>query len=180
MKVAWKIKAASSSCRIESRSAGQTEELGMKLAAVLPVPGVVLLRGDLGTGKTTLTRGLARGLGVKDPGDVNSPSFTLVNIYYGRCCVYHVDLYRVNGLRALDTVGIDEFLGRDGVTVVEWSERLKYPAGQALEIDIADLGGDRRLIAISSRRSVLMKLKKLLGCENSGLSRGDIHEKIQK
>ena len=85
---------------------------------------MVFLRGSLGTGKTTLTRGIAQGLGIKDPSLVNSPSFTLVNIYYGRCPIYHVDLYRLDGERDLYSIGLDDFLGKDGVTVVEWSERL--------------------------------------------------------
>jgi tRNA threonylcarbamoyladenosine biosynthesis protein TsaE len=109
----------------------------------------VLLRGDLGAGKTTLTRGLAQGLGVSDPSLVNSPSYTLVNIYHGKCPVYHVDLYRLEGERDLYSTGLDDFLGREGVTVVEWSERLPYSLEGAVEITIEDGGDDRRILHIS-------------------------------
>ena len=132
-----------------SESPEETERIGSDLARKIPIPGVVLLRGDLGSGKTTLTRGLARGLELKDPTLVNSPSFTLVNMYQGKCPIYHVDLYRLQNDRDLYSIGIDEFLGKDGVTVVEWSERLSYAIPQAIEIQIEDAGGDRRTLEIT-------------------------------
>jgi len=135
-----------------SRSPEETELLGKKLARGLPVPSVVLLRGALGTGKTTLARGIALGLGLTDGSLVNSPSFTLVNIYQGRCRVYHVDLYRLEGGRDLYSIGLDEFFGRDGVTIVEWSERLPYPAVAAVEIELADAGDDARAIRVVRAR----------------------------
>ncbi|MEJ2245011.1 MAG: tRNA (adenosine(37)-N6)-threonylcarbamoyltransferase complex ATPase subunit type 1 TsaE [Acidobacteriota bacterium] len=131
-----------------SESSEATQEIGSDLARKIQVPGIVLLRGDLGTGKTTLTRGIARGLGLSDPTLVNSPSFTLVNIYQGRCPIYHVDLYRLKNERDLYSIGLDDFLGKDGVTIVEWSERLTYPLNQAMEIEIRDAGGDRRILLI--------------------------------
>jgi tRNA threonylcarbamoyladenosine biosynthesis protein TsaE len=133
-----------------SRSPEETERIGRELAMSLPVPGVVLLRGALGTGKTTLTRGIAQGLGVEDPGLVNSPSFTLVNIYQGACPIYHVDLYRLHGKRDLHLIGLDDFFGLEGVTVVEWSERLTFPTDMATEIQIEDAGDDLRLLHILS------------------------------
>lgn len=145
---------------LTSESSVETERIGEKLARKLPVPGVVLLRGELGTGKTTLTRGFARGLGLEDPSLVNSPSFTLVNIYQGDCPIYHVDLYRLCGERDLYSIGLDDFLGRDGVTVVEWSERLPYPLEQAVEIGIVDDGGDRRILRIRFPASWYLGLKK--------------------
>jgi len=77
---------------IVSASAEETQNIGAELARRIPVPGVVLLRGDLGAGKTTLTRGIACGLGLEDPSLVRSPSFTLVHTYQGDCPIYHVDL----------------------------------------------------------------------------------------
>jgi tRNA threonylcarbamoyladenosine biosynthesis protein TsaE len=133
---------------IISESSEETQEIGSDLARKIQVPGIVLLRGDLGTGKTTLTRGIARGLGLSDPTLVNSPSFTLVNIYKGACPIYHVDLYRLKNERDLYSIGLDDFLGKDGVTIVEWSERLAYPLKQAIEIEIQDAGGDRRILRI--------------------------------
>lgn len=133
---------------IVSRSPEETERIGSEIAGGISVPGVILLRGDLGSGKTTLTRGIARGLGLKDAAAVNSPSFTLVNIYQGDCPIYHVDLYRLQNDRDLYSIGIDDFLGRDGVTIVEWSERLSCKLRQAVRVEIEDAGGDRRILRV--------------------------------
>ncbi|HTY63004.1 MAG TPA: tRNA (adenosine(37)-N6)-threonylcarbamoyltransferase complex ATPase subunit type 1 TsaE [Acidobacteriota bacterium] len=133
---------------ISSESPEETRRIGLKIGRSLPVPGVVLLRGALGTGKTTLTRGIAQGLGLEDPGLVNSPSFTLVNIYHGICPIYHVDLYRLEGERDLYSIGMDDFLGSDGVTVIEWSERLSAKIDSAIEIEIEDAGDDLRILHI--------------------------------
>ncbi len=134
--------------RIVSESAAETQRIGKELARNLSIPGVVMLRGALGTGKTTFTRGLAQGLGLKDPTLVHSPSFTLVNIYRAACPIYHVDLYRLQGERDLYSVGLDDFLGKDGVTVIEWSERLTFKLNRAIEVEFQDAGDDRRLLRI--------------------------------
>ena len=99
--------------KIISKSPEDTRRIGVKIGRSLTIPGIVLLRGNLGTGKTTLTRGIAQGLGLEDPSLVNSPSFTLVNIYHGKCPIYHVDLYRLEGERDLYSIGLDDFLGSD-------------------------------------------------------------------
>jgi tRNA threonylcarbamoyladenosine biosynthesis protein TsaE len=134
--------------KIISNSPEDTRRLGIEIARSVPIPGVVLLQGDLGMGKTTLTRGIAQGLGMKEPDLVNSPSFTLVNIYEGTCPIYHVDLYRLEGERDLYSIGIDDFLGKEGVTIVEWSERLASSFPNAAEIRIEDAGGDSRVFSI--------------------------------
>ena len=131
-----------------SRSPEDTQRIGAGIAAALALPGVVLLYGNLGMGKTVLVRGIARELGVRSPDEVSSPSFTLVNIYEGRCPVYHVDLYRLEGARDIYSIGIDEFIGCDGVTVVEWSERLAGAFPGAVEVEIEDRGGDARLLRV--------------------------------
>jgi tRNA threonylcarbamoyladenosine biosynthesis protein TsaE len=131
-----------------SKSAEETQRIGLELARDLPIPGVVMLRGALGTGKTTLTRGIAQGLGLEDPTLVHSPSFTLVNIYRGTCPIYHVDLYRLHGDRDLFSVGLDDFLGKEGVTIIEWSERLPYALDRAVEVELQDAGGDRRMLLV--------------------------------
>jgi tRNA threonylcarbamoyladenosine biosynthesis protein TsaE len=87
-------------------------------------------------------------LGVEDPGRVNSPSFTIVNIYHGTCPIYHVDLYRLEGRRDLHSIGLEDFLGREGVTVVEWSERLPDYADEATVVEIEDAGGDQRILRV--------------------------------
>jgi tRNA threonylcarbamoyladenosine biosynthesis protein TsaE len=134
--------------RIRTESEAETQALGRRLAQDLPIPSVVLLQGSLGSGKTTLARGIAEGLGVVDPSSVSSPSFTLVNVYSGRCPIYHVDLYRLSGGRDLYSIGLDDFMGRDGVTVVEWAERLDFPVEAWVRVEIEDAGDDSRTISL--------------------------------
>lgn len=131
-----------------SRCAQETEAIGGRLARRLEAPVVILLRGALGTGKTTLARGLARGFGLQDPALVHSPSFTIVNVYHGRHRIYHVDLYRLSGERDLRSVGLEDFLGREGVTIVEWGERLGGLGDAAVEVELEDAGYDRRIIRV--------------------------------
>ena len=133
-----------------SKSPEETQRVGAEIGRALSIPGVVLLRGALGTGKTTLTRGIAQGLGLMDTSLVNSPSFTLVNIYHGICPIYHVDLYRLEGARDLYSIGLDDFLGKEGVTVIEWSERLSIALDQAMEVEIEDAGDDLRVLHIKA------------------------------
>jgi tRNA threonylcarbamoyladenosine biosynthesis protein TsaE len=97
-----------------------------------------------------MTRGLAHGLGLKDPALVHSPSFTIVNIYHGRCTIYHVDLYRVRGSRDLRSVGLEDFFGKDGITIVEWGERLAATDRSSVKVELQDAGDDRRIIRISN------------------------------
>jgi tRNA threonylcarbamoyladenosine biosynthesis protein TsaE len=133
---------------ILTKSPEDTQNVGIEIAEALPIPGVVLLRGDLGTGKTTLTRGIAQGLGMDDPNLVSSPSFTLVNVYQGRCPIYHVDLYRLDGVKDLYSIGLDDFLGKEGVTIIDWSERLTFAFPDAIEVEIEDAGDDKRVLHI--------------------------------
>ena len=112
----------------------------------------MLLRGGLGSGKTTFVRGLSKGLGLEDVALVHSPSFSLVHVYPGRCLIYHVDLYRLSSEREMRSVGLEDFMGREGVTVVEWAERLAYPVAAALEIDLEDAGGEMRWLEIRRPR----------------------------
>jgi len=134
---------------IHSSSSEETRRIGIKIGKSLSIPGVVLLRGPLGIGKTTLTRGIAEGLGCEDTDSVCSPSFTLVNVYRGRCSIYHVDLYRLTGARDIYTIGIEDFIGKDGVTIVEWCERLNEFFPNAIEVEIKDAGDDSRILVFT-------------------------------
>ena len=108
--------------RIISHSPEETRALGEKLAARLAPGDVVILEGELGAGKSELARGIARGLGVTDT--VTSPSFTILNVYEsGRCPLYHFDWYRLESAEELFELGLEEYLGGDGIAVVEWAER---------------------------------------------------------
>ena len=112
----------------------------------------VLLQGGLGAGKTVFVRGAASALGV-NPGEVRSPTFTLVNIYPGRIPVYHIDLYRIEKPEDLTELGLEEFIGTDGVAMVEWSERLdRYAPAHAVRVRIEDRGANRREILVWDER----------------------------
>lgn len=120
---------------LRTSSEAETEALGERLAARLRVGDVVALYGDLGAGKTTFVRGLARGLGSEDP--VSSPTFVLMHVYEGRLPLYHFDAWRLSGPEDLAAVGAEEYLEGDGVAVVEWSERAEglFPS-QRLEVHL--------------------------------------------
>src|SRR3989338_5736369 len=99
--------------------------LGEKLAKKLRRGDVVALYGDLGSGKTTFTKGIGKGLGVKNPVRINSPTFVLIKEYKGRIPLYHLDLYRLNDLKEIENLAIEEYIYGDGVTVIEWAEKME-------------------------------------------------------
>lgn len=100
----------------------QTEHLGEALGSILEPGDLICLYGDLGSGKTHFSFGVAMGLEVKEQ-YITSPTFTLVNIYQGRMPFYHIDLYRLKDPSELEDVGLDEYVDSDGATVIEWAER---------------------------------------------------------
>jgi tRNA threonylcarbamoyladenosine biosynthesis protein TsaE len=104
----------------ETHSEEETIELGRRIAAKLPRKAIVLLIGDLGAGKTTLAKGIVSGLGAAVIEEVSSPTFTLIH-EYGR--VYHIDLYRLDRVEEVATLGLDEIFERDAVALIEWGER---------------------------------------------------------
>ena len=130
---------------VETASEAETLDLARAVAARLAPGAVVLLRGDLGAGKTAFVRGLADGLGVPDD-QVSSPTFTLVQVYRGRLPLLHADLYRITSAEVED-LGLDE-AGQDGVLAIEWAEKLSRPIPGAVSILLEDLGDDRRRITI--------------------------------
>jgi tRNA threonylcarbamoyladenosine biosynthesis protein TsaE len=130
-----------------SNAEAETRAIAAGLAAGLGPGAVVLLSGDLGAGKTAFVRGLAEGLGI-EPGDVTSPTFTLVHEYRGgRLPLVHVDLYRLDTAE-LDEIGMDPELAELGVVAVEWAERLSRRVRGAVEVRIADQSGDCRTIEV--------------------------------
>ena len=108
---------------------------------------VVLLTGELGAGKTVFARGIAAGLGLEDVNQVCSPSFTLVNIYQGRCPIFHIDLYRLEKDSEIEDLGWEDYLDQ-GVIVVEWAEKLRWDM-EAIKITIEVLRDETRRITIT-------------------------------
>lgn len=129
----------------------ETIALGEKLARELPQSGVVLLVGNLGAGKTTLAKGIAKGLGAASPEEVSSPTFTLIHEYGTPPKVYHVDLYRLERASEVARLGLDELFDREAVVLIEWGERFPelMPSVRS-EIRIQAAEGDRREITVTS------------------------------
>src|SRR6266478_325220 len=133
-----------------SHSSEETIGKGREIAAQLRPPVLVLLTGDLGSGKTTLTKGIISGLGAAKEEDVTSPTFTLVHVFQNHCKVYHVDLYRVENFHDLESLGLEDALGEKAIVIIEWSERFTFRSvWPRVEIQLEHAGGDSRRIAIS-------------------------------
>ncbi len=109
--------------KIISTGLKETESIGYKLGKLLNVGDVVCLTGDLGAGKTTLSKSMAKGLGVHD--HVTSPTFTIINEYEGRLPVYHFDVYRINDIDEMYELGYEEYFYGEGVCIVEWASKIK-------------------------------------------------------
>jgi len=133
-----------------TRSAEDTIEKGRELAAQLTPPVVVLLSGELGAGKTTLTKGIISGLGAGAEEEVTSPTFTLVHEFHNHCKVYHVDLYRVENFHDLETLALEDVLSEPSVVVVEWPERFSLRTDwPSVHVRLEHRGGDTRRITIA-------------------------------
>ena len=137
---------------ITTDSVEETIALGRTLAEMLSPPKLVLLRGDLGAGKTTLIKGIAAGFEAAEEEDVTSPTFTLVHEYRGpRANLFHIDLYRVDTLRDLETLGLDDLRAEGSVLLIEWGE--KFPRLQRerdVEISLERQSENGRKITIVS------------------------------
>jgi tRNA threonylcarbamoyladenosine biosynthesis protein TsaE len=133
-----------------SQSPEETIVKGREIAALLRPPVIVLLSGELGSGKTTLTKGIISGLGAAREEEVTSPTFTLVHEFHNHCKVYHVDLYRVEGFRDLESLALEDALGGIAVIIVEWPERFSLRSDwPRVEIRLEHAGGDSRRIEIA-------------------------------
>lgn len=133
-----------------SQSPEETIAKGREIAALLRPPVIVLLSGELGSGKTTLTKGIISGLGAAREEEVTSPTFTLVHEFHNHCKVYHVDLYRVEGFRDLESLALDDALSGWAIIIVEWSERFSLRSDwPRVEIRLEHAGGDSRRIEIA-------------------------------
>jgi tRNA threonylcarbamoyladenosine biosynthesis protein TsaE len=137
-----------------TRSGAETIAVGQKLAELLP-PQLLLLRGDLGAGKTTLVKGIAQALAAAEPDEVTSPTFTLIHEYDGSrqgkpVKLYHLDVYRLESERQLETLGLDDLFSTDALILIEWGEKFKSIRKRATgEIAIVSEGGDARRITVT-------------------------------
>ncbi len=138
---------------IRTGSARATRQAGTTLARTLKAGTVVLLEGNLGSGKTTFVKGLAQGLGFKRPDEVKSPTFVLLHVYSGRRPLYHFDLYRLESHAELEELGFEEFLSDPkGICCIEWAEKARsgIPQAMTVRVGIEILGPQKRKIKIES------------------------------
>jgi tRNA threonylcarbamoyladenosine biosynthesis protein TsaE len=142
----------------------QTIELGHKLGACLAEGDVVGLVGELGSGKTWLTKGIARGVGVGQDTVITSPTFALVNEYQGRTPLFHMDIYRLGSLSELLSAGIEEYLYGEGVAVLEWADRWpEILPEQTVRVELSILDEHSRRISLSgnhARASIIIQAVK--------------------
>ncbi len=138
---------------IHTYSAEETIAFGRSLSSELKPPLLVLLRGDLGAGKTTLVKGMAEGFGSASAEDVTSPTFTLVHEYRGpRATLYHIDLYRIDTERELETLALDDLAGPESILLIEWGEKFQRLVRERdLEIALQRVAEDERQIEIIGR-----------------------------
>ena len=137
----------------QTHSAEETTELGRRLAGELKPGSIVLLRGDLGAGKTTMVKGIAEGFQAAKADDVTSPTFTLIHEYRGPVVtLYHIDLYRIDTQRELDTLALDDLMSPQSILLIEWGEKFqRFVQERDVEIAIEHKGGDERMVFLQSR-----------------------------
>jgi tRNA threonylcarbamoyladenosine biosynthesis protein TsaE len=137
---------------ITSNSPDETIEFGRRLGAQLRGGEVIGVCGPLGSGKTHLIKGIAAGAGAKDPRQINSPTFVIVNEYSGRLDIYHIDAYRLNSVSEFEMLGFDDFCDPQSVVLIEWADRVE-PALQALgylRIELEHAGRTKRKIHVKN------------------------------
>jgi tRNA threonylcarbamoyladenosine biosynthesis protein TsaE len=152
--------------KIVSRSSKETQELGKTIAAHLQKGDILCLTGELGSGKTVFAKGVAEGLGIK-PRCVISPTFVLIREHQGKIPMYHFDLYRLSDPRDIEVLGLEEYLYGEGVSVIEWSERLGcLSPKESLRLSLTVASEQKRAISLSAAGKryelLLAQLKKIL------------------
>lgn len=150
--------------KIELNGLEETKEFGIKIGQLLKPGDILCLNGDLGAGKTTLTKSIGLGLGVEDY--ITSPTFALINEYEGRIPVYHFDVYRLDNVEELYDLGFDEYFYGSGVSIIEWGDRIeKLLPRERIVLDIEKPGDiNQRIVKVSGRgqryKEVLKELEK--------------------
>lgn len=136
-----------------TKSAEETVALGQELAGLLSPPKLVVLRGDLGAGKTTLVKGIARAFDAAEESSVTSPTFTLIHEYRGpSATLYHIDLYRIDTPRELDTLALDDLMTDDSILVIEWGEKFaRFERECDVEIALERVAENERRVRVVTR-----------------------------
>lgn len=130
----------------KTESSEETQALGEKIGKTLKQGDVIALIGDLGTGKTCLTQGIARGAGIAPDEIVSSPSYILINEYNGKVPIYHIDLYRLENSKEIAELGLSEYVDGDGICIIEWAERMADALPNScikIHITFAEHGDDK-------------------------------------
>lgn len=136
--------------RFETNNARETEQLGMAIGRALKGGEVIAMTGDLGAGKTTLTKALAKSLGIDE--HVTSPTFTIVNEYEGRLKLFHFDVYRIGDIEEMYDLGFEEYIYGDGVSIIEWSNLIKEILPEdTINIEILASRENTRIINLSGK-----------------------------
>lgn len=144
------------SAAVVSRSAEETIAHGRELASRMRPPLLVLLSGELGAGKTTLAKGMISGLGAAAEEEITSPTFTLVHAFSGPVKVYHVDLYRVEGVKDFDTLGLEDLFAEPAIVFVEWPERMRLRTDwPVMRIDLEHVDEEERQISVREMKAAL-------------------------
>lgn len=147
-----------------SKSSEETMEFGKQIAKSLKKGDIVCLFGDLGSGKTTLIKGIAQGLKIAHT-EVNSPTFVFMNIYQGRLPLFHFDLYRLDDIDGIRSIGADEFLYGDGISVVEWADRFGVlMPDEYLRVDLNHKNVEERVIQLSAKGSRYQDIVEKVKC----------------
>jgi tRNA threonylcarbamoyladenosine biosynthesis protein TsaE len=144
---------AASAHEVITHSAEETIAFGRTLTGLLAPPRLVLLRGELGAGKTMLIKGIAAGFEAASEEDVTSPTFTLVHEYRGpKANLYHIDLYRIDTPRQLETLGLDDLVAENSVLLIEWGDKFaRFVRDRDVEITLERVGENDRKIQVTSR-----------------------------
>lgn len=152
---AFWLNGAMSSTDFVSVSPEETIKIGRHLASQLRPPILILLSGELGSGKTTITKGIVSGLGVATEDEVTSPTFTLIHLFRNHIRVYHVDLYRVDGFHDLESLGLEDAFNEPAVVIIEWPERFTLKTDwPQVAIHLEHAEGDTRRITIEDPNCV--------------------------
>ena len=155
----------SSSLNVHSGNINDTFVIGKIIGENLLAGDILALTGELGAGKTSLTQGLARGLGVSEHYQITSPTFTLINEYNGRCKLYHLDLYRLMEFQDMEDICYEEYLNGEGVCVIEWAEKIHNVFSEAtIFISLTYIDDNSRKIVISGDDGRIIQLSKALEC----------------